>query len=381
MLAKVLEEKLEKRTEDGTKRRLRNVPEGHVDLSSNDYLGLIQSGKIDAVLRSRLAQAESLAGSGGSRLISGETDTVTHFEQYLCEFYNVEATLTFTSGYDANLALIGALGNLGEVVFLYDELIHASMRDGFRLSRARSHHFRHNDLEDLETKLSQADKKPIVFVESIYSMDGDSSDFRELINLVKKYDGEIIVDEAHSSAIHGERGEGLISELGFANEIFARVHTWGKAHGAQGAVICGSELLKEYLVNFGRPFIYTTGVSSLLLHAARASYEVVKAANEERAQLKRNIEFFNALSDETSIGFSRNNSPIQTLKLDRASNSPAKIRELAAKLRSNELYVVPIFHPTVPEGEERIRISLHTFNSEEEIRTLFQVIEGELGQK
>ncbi|MCI5066684.1 aminotransferase class I/II-fold pyridoxal phosphate-dependent enzyme [bacterium] len=387
-------ERLKAQEETGVYRRLRAIPEGHVDFASNDYLGLIQSGALEAAFRAHPLHAHPHhvhSGAGGSRLISGELPEAASFERELAEFHGGESALIFSSGYDANLALITALGQLGGVQMIYDEKIHASMRDGFRLARCRSAHFRHNSLRDLEAHLERSEKIPLVFVESTYSMDGDCAPLPEIQALVLRFGGSLIIDEAHSTGISGEMGCGRTSELLGNGGIGAAIHTWGKAFGSQGAVVCCSSPLRELMVNFGRSFIYTTGISRLHLSGARVAYRVIQQAEEARRALAQTISTWNrevaaalsgASSEVQAIEFSQNESPIQYIRVRSEAVSSGEERRtllkgVAEHLLQDTLYVVPIFHPTVSHTEEMIRISLHAFNSEDEVkRVLNGVQEG-----
>ncbi|MCB0328620.1 MAG: pyridoxal phosphate-dependent aminotransferase family protein [Bdellovibrionales bacterium] len=375
MFADLLRERLLRRKQENTYRVLRSIPEGATDLSSNDYLGLIHSGRLNELLNKQFSEYSTLTGAGGSRLISGDSTILEELESYIAAFYGSEAALTFSSGYDANLSLVATLGSIEGTTLLYDEKIHASMRDGFRLARARSYHFRHNDLEDLESHLKRIDGRSIVFVESVYSMDGDQAPLAELVQLLKKFPSELVVDEAHSVGVYGAKGEGLVSHLTLADDVLARVCTWGKAHGSQGAAIVSSQLLKDFLVNFARPFIYTTGISALIAKAALCSYTVVAESSSERTALFKLIEHFQTLTLPPFFQLSTNDSPIQTIQFTDGERQDVKLlSELASNLRELGFFIVPIFHPTVPKGAERIRISLHSFNSPEELRTLFSVL-------
>ena len=256
---------LQERESSGLLRSLSSV-EGMVDFCSNDYLGLAKDKSLaDQIAADQAAwqavQEETVPvnGSSGSRLISGNHPYMEAFEKQCAELHQAEAALLFGSGFEANLGLISALAQKEHVIFC-DKLLHASLIDGLRLSAAERRIFKHNDLNDLIHLLEQypAETMKWVVVESVYSMDGDMAPLKELIELKQRYSFELIVDEAHAGGVYGSQGAGLCVDLGLENEIFARVVTFGKAWGNAGAVVLGSETLRSYLINFARPFIYST---------------------------------------------------------------------------------------------------------------------------
>ena len=194
----------------------------------------------------------------------------------LADFHKAESGLIFNSGYDANLGLFSCIAKK-EDTLICDELIHASIIDGCRLSYANRFRFAHNDVEDLEDKLRRSKGNIFVAVESVYSMDGDMAPLKEIAAVCKKYNASLIVDEAHATGLFGDQGRGLVSQHGLEQEVFARVHTFGKALGCHGAVILGSETLRNYLVNFARSFIFTTALPVHSLIAVKCAYEMLMA--------------------------------------------------------------------------------------------------------
>ena len=245
-----LNNKLKQREEANALRLL--APQSQlIDFSSNDYLGFAKEAAIHHINNntSELIQF----GATGSRLISGNYELTEEAEAFLANFYNAATALIFNSGYNANIGLFQCLPQRNDTI-IYDELIHASIRDGIRLSNASNFSFSHNNLTALEQKLSNAKGLIYVVVESVYSMDGDMAPLTEIVAVCKKYNAALIVDEAHAVGIFGN-GKGLVSELGLENNVFARVVTFGKAVGVHGAAILGSNELRDYLINFSRAFI------------------------------------------------------------------------------------------------------------------------------
>ncbi len=344
---------LQDRIEKGSLRSLLSF-EAHVDFWSNDYLGL-----------GRIAHPIEISGSTGSRLISGNSKVVEGVEHKLAGHFQSEAALIFNSGYDANVGLFSSLPQKGDTI-LYDELVHASVRDGIRLSFANSFSFKHNDPADLEKKLKKATGTVFVAVESLYSMDGDIAPLVALKALCSEYGALLIVDEAHSGGVFGKEGRGLCAETEISESAFIRLFTFGKAYGAHGAVVCCSDLVRQFLVNFARSFIYTTALpEALYLHLLNQ----VEAGKSEilRQQLQTNISHFTKSIQST---LSASNSPIQVIEFSDLDTCKQK----AHQLQQAGFAVKAILPPTVPAGSQRLRICIHAFNTEEEIDQLIHLL-------
>jgi 8-amino-7-oxononanoate synthase len=352
--------KLVKRIEEGTLRSL-SCFDGLIDFHSNDYLGLA---------RIKTSEIEAHVGSTGSRLISGTSEEALYCEKKLEEYFSVNGALVFNSGYDANLGFFSSVPQRNDFI-LYDEDIHASVRDGIRLSLAKSFSFKHNDIQDLKRLLDSISGTVYVAVESLYSMKGDLAPLNEIIELCKSEHVYLIVDEAHSFGVFGENGKGLVSELGLEDKVFARLVTFGKALGSHGAAILGSKELKNYLVNFARSFIYTTALPAGAYD--RISQLLKSNQSIERIALKENIEFFRkSLSGLTLVSDER--SPIQMIQIGNIHEA----KSLANKLIEHGLAAKAVFSPTVPEGQEGVRISIHSFNTNVEIQKLVEILVSEI---
>ena len=252
-----LQEALQKRISNSSLRKL-SVRKNLIDFCSNDYLGFARSTEIFEMAKQYSEESFHLNGSSGSRLISGNTEIAENLENYLAKFHLSESALLFNSGYDANLGLFSSVLGRNDTV-IFDENIHTSVKDGIRLSPAKKVSFRHNDLVQLEAKINSAQGNIFVAIESVYSMDGDIAPLKDMAELCQKYTAKLIVDEAHSNGIYGKDGRGMCIDAEVEKKVFARVYTFGKALGCHGAVVCGSEILKEYLINFARSFIYVRG--------------------------------------------------------------------------------------------------------------------------
>ncbi|MBB2144759.1 aminotransferase class I/II-fold pyridoxal phosphate-dependent enzyme [Pedobacter sp. LMG 31464] len=359
-----LKNKLNDRIEKALLRKLTNASLPF-DFCSNDYLGFARSLELKSLIEEQSKEIEGLKnGSGGSRLLSGNHPYTEETEQFIANFHHSETGLIFNSGYDANVGLLSSIPQRGDTI-ITDELIHASLIDGARLSNAERFKFKHNDLVDLEQKLKNAKGLIYVVVESVYSMDGDLAPLQEISKLCKLYNTHLIVDEAHATGIFGEHGKGLVVELNLENDIFARIVTFGKAIGTHGAIILGSENLRNYLINFARSFIYTTGAPLHNILAVNCAYQLL-AKGDETNQITKKINLYNQLINDLNLSIIPSQSAIQTVLF----NSNESARKASASLQNKGFEVKAILSPTVAEGKERLRICLHTYNSDEEIINL-----------
>lgn len=361
-------EQLEKR---GNLKRKLQLKSGLIDFSSNDYLGLAKNAALEKLVLEQLSQHHAWLGSTGSRLLTGNSIYFEELEEKLRLFFHAEACLFFNSGYSANASLIATVCKKGDLI-LYDELIHASLKEGYRLSFADKTSFRHNQLEDLESKLKKNNLHQgniFVLTESVFSMDGDSPDLIEICNLCEKYNAYLVLDEAHGTGIFGEKGEGLAVALALEDKIFARVHTFGKAFGGAGACVLGSKLLKEYLVNFGLGFIYTTASQPLLAIQISATIDFLQQNLFLIRQIKARITFFKQLCKAFKLEIcAQSESAIQML----ACKNETQAIKFSTDLAQKGFDVRPILPPTAKEA--RLRICLHAHNSEEDIKRLIHEI-------
>ena len=353
-----LQQKLNERKAQDAFRVLR-VQEGKADFCSNDYLGIAH--------RQLLKENGLSAGSTGSRLLAGNWPIMERVEQEIAAFHQAEAALLFNSGYDANLGLLSSVPQKGDTI-IYDQLSHASIRDGIRLSFAQAFSFAHNDLHDLQKKLQAATGNVFIVTESVFSMDGDTCALKELIAIAKQYNAHLIIDEAHATGVIGKRGEGLVQTEELQDQIFARIHTFGKAVGCHGAVVLGSAQLRDYLINFARSLIYSTALSPAAVGTIQQAYQLFPAMDAERAVLQEWIQ--QLTSARLKYSLMPSTTAIQPLLVP--GNKEARL--LAQQLQDAGLDVRPILYPTVPKGAERLRIVLHAFNTQQEINALIQAL-------
>lgn len=375
--------RLNMRREEGLFRKL-PADNDRIDFSSNDYLGFARSPElkklVDAELDSLSIPGKTGFGSTGSRLLTGDSRYAAELERFIAGYHRADAGLIFNSGYAANIGLLSSVARKGDVV-LYDELSHASIYDGVRLSKAESFPFKHNDVAHLEERLkffrsrsapgAALPQEIFVVVESVYSMDGDFAPLIEIASLCEDYQANLIVDEAHATGIFGNKGEGKVAELGLEDSVFARVHTFGKALGGHGAIVLGGEALKDYLVNFSRAFIYTTALPLHALVVIKSAYILLQSISNNMFNFNNLIHsFIDNVDIQKMPGFLKSYSPIQSLVI--AGNE--QVKEVAVRVQADGYDVRPILSPTVPRGKERIRICLHAFNTEEEIKGLFHSV-------
>jgi 8-amino-7-oxononanoate synthase len=374
---KNLTKKLEKRKQNNAFREL-NSQNKLIDFASNDYLGFAQSEEIFNETHQYLLDNNiKINGATGSRLLSGNHILYQKTEGFIANFHQSETALIFNSGYDANIGFFCSVPQRNDVI-LYDELCHASIRDGILMSNAKSYKFNHNDFEDLEKKLQKLkNQKPqpttiYITTESVFSMDGDCPNLEELVHLSEKHNCYLVIDEAHALGVFGNLGHGLVQEMKLQDKIFARIITFGKALGCHGAAVLGSQELKNYLVNFARSFIYTTGLSPHSVASILVGYQHLFNEKNVIQKLKSNIIHFN--NEKMLLGlkplFVYSKSAIQCAIIP----GNEKVKAIANQLREKGFDVKAILSPTVPEGQERLRFCLHSYNSEYEISEVLRLL-------
>lgn len=356
-----------------SKSRFRSVkPNSGVDFSGNDYLGLSDHPKIREALLEALQNGMS-HGSTGSRLLRGSHPIFEEFEQEIQSWKKVESALIFNSGFDANVGVLTTLIPENAIIFS-DQFIHASMIDGLRQNPAKKERFRHNNYDHLETLLKkhETDLSPkFVVVESVYSMDGDVTDFAVVRQLCEKYGAELIVDEAHATGMFGETGAGVLENFNMMDFPLATVHTCGKALGSFGAfVTCRSEV-RDYLVNKCRTLIFTTALSPLNVLAALTAVRLQKTMNNERLHVLNLAEYFRKRLHETS-SLSCGESKSMIVPVIIGSDEDAV--RLADKCQQNGLDVRAIRPPSVPENTSRLRLTFNAKQTKQQVDQLLDFI-------
>ncbi len=346
-------------------RRALEEPSG-IDLCSNDYLGFAQHPRI----RCRFADASQSLGVGstGSRLLRGHRSAFAAVERRFARFKNVPASLFLGSGWAANLAVLSSVPREGDMVFS-DELNHASLIDGIRLSKARKVVFPHCDATALSRLLASepCSGQRFIVTESLFSMDGDLAPLTEYTALQSRYDLALIVDEAHAVGIYGESGSGLIEERGCRDGIFLSMNSAGKALGVGGAFVCGPEWAIDYLVQTARPFIFSTAPPPAIAEAVDEALTVLAEEPATRSRIRQL-----GSSVRGSLGLPGADSPIIPIVL--GANDKAVLA--ADRLRDAGFDARAIRPPTVPAGTARLRVSLHANLTDREIDGFVKCLRG-----
>jgi 8-amino-7-oxononanoate synthase len=362
-----LKDKLLKRERQGNLRQL-SVPQNIIDFSSNDYLGLARSSNLADSVAQELSQYKTPLnglGSTGSRLLTGNTCYAQDLEAKIAAFHGFEAGLLFNCGYMANLGLISTIADKEDSIF-FDSKVHASTHAGICLSKANALPFRHNDIAHLENRLKNCMAKGdrFICIESIYSTDGLMAPLAKICRLAKEYEAYLIVDEAHAVGVCGYQGRGLIAEQNLCSYVFAQITTFGKAIGTHGAIVLGSQILKQSLMNFASSYIYTTALPLHSLVAINCSYNLLAEMESERNHIQSLVRLYR---DSIPNG---SKTHIQSIPVE--GNKAAK--EFAQKIVKEGFDVRPLLSPTVQRGKEVLRVCLHAFNTKNELKTLLDLI-------
>jgi 8-amino-7-oxononanoate synthase len=354
--------------------QLRNLAQvAGVNLCSNDYLGLAEDARLkEATLEAVAASAR--VGGTGSRLLSGHEPVWNELEEEFADFAGTEAALYFANGYAANIGLLSSVLGKGDLVFS-DELNHASLIDGIRLSGARKAIYPHRDLNFLEKALQKLEKescRKLIVTESVFSMDGDIADVKSLQSLAERYGANLVVDEAHATAVHGPGGAGIVAEAGLARKVFLTVHTCGKALASAGAFVCGTRVLREFLINHARTLIFSTAMPPYMARQIRAALRLARGMDAERETLQRNsAELREALRRG---GWDVGGTASQIVPVVIGSNEDALAA--AAFLQGRELAVRAIRPPTVPLGTARLRLSLTARVTREQVTGILAALQN-----
>ncbi len=366
-----LAHKMMKRKLHGNYRSLKNS-NNLIDFASNDYLGLASSQTFAASVIQEWEQHRgtySGFGSTGSRLLEGNRTYTERLEEFIAQFHGFQSSLLFTCGYMANVGLMSTVAGTNDYIF-YDTQVHASTREGIRLSKAYTFPFKHNNMSHLEDRIKNCSSPRDIFicVESIYSTDGSQAPLKELIEISHKYNARLIVDEAHAVGILGPEGKGLVAEHNLSEHIYAQVITFGKALGTHGAAVLGSHQLIDSLINFAKPFIYTTAAPLITLAAITCSYKYFPKMIAERVHVKKLIKMC------SDILHSPSQTHIQSILIP----GNQRLLKTVKELRESGFSIGGLTSPTVPKESEMLRISLHSFNTTSQLETLLEAIKGHI---
>ena len=344
-----------------------------VNFCSNDYLGLAEDSRLKLAVLEAVEESARVGGTG-SRLLSGHDPVWNELEEQFASFVGTEAALFFSSGYAANLGLLSAVLGKDDIVFS-DALNHASLIDGIRLSGVRRIIYPHCDLNVLEKELRAHEhetRRKIIVTESVFSMDGDIVDLRAMRNLAAIYGASLVVDEAHATAVHGPGGAGIVAQAGLAEEVLAVVHTCGKALASAGGFVCGSKVLREFLINHAPTLIFSTAMPAYIAGQIRAALRFAKGMDAERKLL---LDRSNLLATELSAaGCHTPARHSQIIPVILGSNEDAVS---AAKFLQEQGFAVrAIRPPTVPVGSARLRLSLTTRLTHEHIMAVLAALKS-----
>lgn len=394
-LEQTLTATLGRRQSQSKLRTLKSSPPGSIDFSSNDFLSLATTKEFRRDYLRELQRQILPVGSTGSRLLDGNSEYAESLEKQIAAFHGAESGLLVGSGFDANVSIFTCLPQPGDTI-VYDELIHASVHDGMRMSRATTFlSFKHNCLDDFQQKLTQctsASHNVFVAVESVYSMDGDLAPLSEMVRIMKnvcpRNNCHMIVDEAHATGVYGPKGSGRVSELGLENDVLVRLHTFGKALASNGAVVLCSPVIRSYLINYARPVIFTTFMCYPTLAAIKVAYDWLDAGKTEALSSQLNRLIQHMYDKLKTLAYLAHRLEAESFMLPETCPESAifalmmdEPRELAAFCQAAGFIVRAVMHPTVPRGTERVRICLHAGNTEHEIDAFIDRVRLWLEQK
>lgn len=340
----------------------------YVAFSSNDYLGLANHPEVIAAMQQGASRWG--VGGGASHLVIGHSEPHHQLEQALAEFTGRERVLVMSSGYMANLAVITALVGKGDTV-LHDRLNHASLLDGGLLSGARFSRYLHNDLDSLSQRFQRAQGNTLLVTDGVFSMDGDLAQLPELAAQAKANDAWLMVDDAHGFGVLGNTGGGLVEHYGLSTEdVPVLVGTLGKSFGTSGAFVAGSKELIETLIQFARPYIYTTSSPPAVACATLASLHLLQTENWRREHLQQLIQQFRQGAQALGLNLMDSPTPIQPIVIGDSGQAMA----MSAKLREQGILVGAIRPPTVAVGSARLRITLTAAHSAEQVQQLLDAL-------
>ncbi len=345
-----------------------------VNFSSNNYLGLTHHPR----LLNKLKEVDS-TGAGAAGLISGYSQIHQDAEVAIARWKQTEASLLMPSGYQANLAAIQTLHLLADsndrpIRFIVDKLVHASLIDAIRQTHTDFRVFPHNNIEKLERLLSESKsgELQVVVTESIFSMDGDAADLKSIAALKKQYDFVLLVDEAHGSGVYGEGGCGLVGEMGLRDSVDISIVTLSKALGIAGGAICGGKNFIEAVTNFGRAYIYSTGVTPLIAHLAIEAISVIADEPQRQTRVRELSKQFRETLSTNGFELTPGDSPIIPIMMHEEQRALSE----ADRLREEGILVVAVRPPTVPKGTSRLRVTLSYAHSDIEVAALVQALRG-----
>ena len=351
-----------------------------INFSSNDYLGLANHPEVVSAFQQ--AADDFGVGSGASHLVCGHSRLHHQLEQELAAFTGRDRAVLFSTGYMANLGVINALVGKNDFIF-EDKLNHASLLDGGLLSGAKFQRFLHNDIESLETKLRRCDEgdnqnsKKLIVVDGVFSMDGDCAPLKALSDLADKYQAWLMVDDAHGLGVLGDNGAGCAEHFQLnQQQLPILMGTLGKGFGSFGAFVAGSDELIETLIQYARPYIYTTALPPAIAAASLASLKIIREDKNRRQHLQQLISLFKQRAAQLDLNLMPSDTAIQPLMI----GDSEKAMLISEALQQQGFLVGAIRPPTVPNNTARLRVTLSAAHTQQQVLDLLAAIERTMGE-
>ncbi len=341
-----------------------------LNLTSNNYLGFASEKRlVDKVIE--YVQKYGI-GPAAVRTISGTMSIHLELERKLAEFKEVEDTILFQSGFKANLATIPAIVSEEDVIFS-DELNHASIIDGCRLSKAEIVRYKHLDVNDLENKIKKYRnrRRKLIVSDGVFSMDGDIAPINELIDIANKYDAILMIDDAHGEGVLGRNGRGIVDHFNAHNKVDIEVGTLSKAFGVVGGFVAGSKSLIDYLKQRGRPFLFSSALTVPDVAANLAALEIMQSSDERVKKLWENKDYFQSNLRKLGFNLGTTKTPITPVIV----GDEKKAQQFSKALFENNIFVQAIVYPTVPRGTARLRVMLSAIHTKEDLDFALEVFE------
>ena len=343
------------------------IHEGLLNFASYNYLGLSYRSEVkEAVIEAALLYGN---GASGSPILSGSLEVHHELADRVAAFKGKEAVLLFPTGYSVNVGVIAGLMRSGDLI-VADQYAHASLVDGMILSKATSRFFRHNKVEDLERKLKRYDGKKLVLIEGVYSMDGDVAVVPEIVEVCQRYGARILIDEAHSTFIYGDRGRGVAEHFGYDDEIDIHVGTFSKSLGGQGGFVAGSQKLINYLRGFSRSRFFSCGLSPVVAAGILKALDLFEAEPELRTKLWENVDFMQKRLRDAGVLVGDSECQVIPIMMQ----DDARVFEIGEALMQEGIYINPVKYPAVPKHKSRFRMSISASHSREELEEGARII-------
>jgi glycine C-acetyltransferase len=344
-----------------------DVRRGLVNFASYNYLGLSYRDEVKQAIK----DAVDLYGGGasGSPILSGTTDLHVRLADAVASFKKKEGALIFPTGYSANVGSIAGLMRSGDLI-VADQWAHASIVDGMILSKAKSRFFRHNKPEDLERKLAGVEGKKLVIVEGVYSMDGDVVCLPDIVEVCRKHDARLMIDEAHSAFVYGENGRGVVEHFGLEDEVDIHLGTFSKSLGGQGGYICGSTKLVNYIRGFSRSRFFSCALAPTVVAGLLAGLRIAESEPHLRRKLWENVSYMQSLLRAAGIDTAESTSQVIPIMI----RNDTKILGIGEQLLREGVFINPVKYPAVPKHKSRFRMSISAAHTREEMERGAEII-------